>query len=70
MSTEAQKRASLKWQAKNMRRVPFDVRYEYYNDVLLPFTEKHGYTMRGFILEAVEHYMKYIEEKEGETSND
>lgn len=62
MSTEAHKRASKKWQAENMRRIPFDVRHEYYNDVLLPFTKEHGYTMRGFILEAVEHYMKFIEE--------
>ena len=66
MSTEAQKRASIKWQAKNMRRIPFDVSHEYYNDVLLPFTKKHNYSMRGFILEAVEHYMKYIENSEGD----
>lgn len=64
MSTEAQKKASLKWKKKNLKQIPFEVRPEYYNDVLLPFTKEHGYTMRGFILEAVEHFMKFIEENE------
>lgn len=66
MSTEAHKRASLKWKVKNLKQIPLEVRHEYYTDVLLPFTKEHGYTMRGFILEAIEHYMKYIEESEGE----
>ena len=66
MSTEAHKRASLKWKVKNLKQIPLEVRHEYYADVLLPFTKEHGYTMRGFILEAIEHYMKYIEESEGE----
>ena len=64
MSTEAQKRASAKWKKNNLKQIPLDVRPEYYNEVLLPFVRNHGYTMRGFILEAVEHYMKYLEENE------
>lgn len=64
MSTEAQKKASMKWEKSNYRQVPFKVQKDYYAKTLLPFVQSHGYTMRGFILEAVEHYMKFIEENE------
>ena len=64
MSTEAQVKASMKWLKKNMRRIGLDVRNDYYNDVLLPFVQKHGYSVRGFILEALDFYMKYLEEQE------
>lgn len=66
MSTEAHKRASLKWKVKNLKQISLEVRHEYYSDVLLPFTKKHGYTMRGFILEAIDYYMKHIEAMEGD----
>ena len=64
MSTEAQKRASLKWYKNNYKQLGVPVPHEYYNEVLLPFVKERGYTMRGFILEAINHYMKYIEENE------
>lgn len=64
MSTEAQKRASAKWMKNNLRRIPFDVTNDYYSNVLLPFVQEHGYTMRGFILESIERNMKFIEENE------
>lgn len=67
MSTEAQKRASAKWMKGHLRRIPLDVTNEYYADVLLPFVKSHGYTMRGFILEAVEHYMRHVEKREGDS---
>ena len=64
MSTEAQKRASRKWMEKNLRRISFDVSNDYFDNVFEPFIKVHGYTMRGFILEAINHYMEYITEKE------
>ena len=64
MSTEAQKRASRKWMEKNLRRIPFDVPNDYYANVFEPFVKSHGYSMRGFILKAINHYMEYITEEE------
>ena len=64
MTTEAQIRATAKWRNAHYRRITFDVSKEYFSETLQPFVQNHGYTMRGFILEAVEHYMKFIEENE------
>lgn len=65
MSTEAQKRASLKWAKANYKQISLFMNKEYYSDVLLPFVQSRGLTMRGFILDAINHYMKYLE-KNGE----
>lgn len=53
MSTEAQKRASAKWQKNNMRRIPFDVSFDKY-DELKNHVDSRNETMRGFILRAIE----------------
>ena len=54
MSTEAQKKASIKWQAANMKRVPFDVRKDYYEEVLKPAVKEAGMTVGAFIKAAIE----------------
>ena len=64
MSTEAQKRASMKWEKENYHRIAMTMPNDYYANVFVPFVQEHGYTMRGFILEAINHYMEYITEKE------
>ena len=53
-SSEAQKRASVKWQAANMKRVPLDVRKEYYTDTLKPAADRVGETVGGYIKKAIE----------------
>ena len=53
-STEAQKRASIKWQKENMKRVPFDVRKSYYEEVLKPAADRAGETIGGFIKKAID----------------
>lgn len=54
MSTEAQKRASIKWQKNNMRRVPIDVRPEYYDTTLKPAADDAGQSVRAFVLQAID----------------
>ena len=53
-STESQKKASVKWQAANMKRVPLDVRKEYYTDILKPAADRAGETVGGYIKKAIE----------------
>ena len=53
-SSEAHKKANIKWQAANMKRVPLDVRKEYYNDVLKPAADRAGETVGGYIKKAIE----------------
>lgn len=64
MSTKAQIRATDKWRTAHYRRITFDVSKEFFAETLQPFVQEHGYTMRGFILEAINHYMEYITEEE------
>lgn len=64
MSTEAHKRASRKWMENNLRRIYLAVPNDYFANVFEPFVKEHGYTMRGFVLEAINYYMKHITEEE------
>lgn len=62
-STEAQKRASIKWQAENYKRVALDVRKEYYSDTLKPAADRAGETVGGYIKKAV---AQRIEREQGD----
>ena len=53
MSTEAQKRASIKWQKNNMKRIPLDVRKEYYEEEIVPAAKKTGESVNGYIKKAI-----------------
>ena len=53
-SSEAQKKASIKWQAANMKRVPLDVRKDYYTDRLKPAADRAGESVGGYIKKAIE----------------
>ena len=52
-STEAHKKASIKWKAKALRRVPLDVRKEYYEYVLGRVPELTGTPVNAFIKAAI-----------------
>ena len=53
-STEAQKRASIKWQKENMHRIPLDVKNDYYENILKPAVKATGMTMGAFIKGAIQ----------------
>lgn len=52
-NSNAKNRANVKWQAKAMRRVPLDVRKEYYAAVVSKIPELTGMTIGGFIKAAI-----------------
>lgn len=53
VSSDAHKKAVIKWQKENMRRISLDVRKEYYTDILKPAVDRSGDTMGGFIKKAI-----------------
>ena len=53
MSTEAQKRASAKWQKNNMRRIPFDVSFDQYEEIK-SHADGNNESVRSFILRAIQ----------------
>lgn len=52
-STEAHKKASIKWKAKALKRVPLDVRKEYYDNVLSLIPDLSGTPVNTFIKTAI-----------------
>lgn len=52
-NSNAKNRANVKWQAKAMRRIPLDVRKEYYAEVVSKIPELTGMTIGGFIKAAI-----------------
>lgn len=53
-STEAQKRATMKWKTAHMRRIYLEVNKEYYENVLQPAVEHAGESMNGYIKAAIQ----------------
>lgn len=51
-STEAQKRASVKYQKKTYKRIPFDVRFDEY-DIIKAAAENAGQSVNGYIRKAL-----------------
>ena len=58
MSTEAQKKASIKWQKNNYSRIPLDVPKEYH-EYLKARAKADGKTLGGWIKEAIELKANY-----------
>lgn len=56
--TETQKKASLKYAKVNLKRIPLDVKKEYYDNVIMVEAEKRGMSVRSFILQAIEEKIK------------
>lgn len=52
-TSEAQKKATIKYAKQNLKRIPFDVQKEYYDSVLKPYAESVGMTINGFIKQAI-----------------
>lgn len=58
MSTEAQKRAVIKYAKENLKRIPLDVKKDYYDSVIVPAAAAAGLSVRAFILQAIEDKIK------------
>lgn len=51
---EKQKEYSIKYARDNLKRIPLDVKKEYYDKVIVVEAEKRGMSVRAFILQAIE----------------
>ena len=49
---------NIKYQREHMRRIPLDVRNEYYYEVLKPAVERSGESMNGFIKKAIQEKLE------------
>ena len=56
---EKQKEYSIKYARENLKRIPLDVKKEYYDKVIVVEAEKHGMSVRAFILQAIEEYISH-----------
>lgn len=45
---------SINYAKKNLKRIPLDVKKEYYEDIIVNAAEKEGVSVRAFILSAIE----------------
>ena len=52
--TEKQGQYSIEYAKKNLKRIPLDVKREYYDKVIVKAAEKEGLSVRAFILSAIE----------------
>lgn len=52
-TTDAQKRASIKYAAANYKRVPLDLNKDYYENILKPAATAAGLAVNAFIKEAI-----------------
>ena len=53
MYNEKKRDYSIEYAKKNLKRVPFDLPKDYYEDVLKPSAEKAGLSVNGFIKQAI-----------------
>lgn len=51
---EKQKGYSMRYAKDNLKRIPLDVKKQYYDEVIVPEAEKRGISVRKFILQAIE----------------
>ena len=51
---EKHKKYSIKYARENLKRIPLDVKKEYYDKVIVVEAEKRGMSVRAFILQAIE----------------
>ncbi|WP_411336109.1 hypothetical protein [Ruminococcus gauvreauii] len=52
--SEKQGKYSMEYAKKNLKRIPLDVKREYYDEVIVKAAEKTGMSVRAFILSAIE----------------
>ena len=53
--------ANIRYMKKNLKRVPFDVKKEYYSEVIEPEAAKRGLSVRAFLLQSIDFYIKNSE---------
>lgn len=53
MISEAQVRATTKYKKTHLKRVPFEMKKDFYEEVLKPAVEKSGQSTNGYIKEAI-----------------
>lgn len=51
---EKQKEYSMKYAKENLKRIPLDVKKDYYDHIIVPEAKKRDMTIRAFILKAIE----------------
>lgn len=56
---EKQKEYSIKYARENLKRIPLDVKKEYYDKVIMVEAEKRGMSVRAFILQAIEEKISH-----------
>lgn len=56
---EKQKEYSIKYARENLKRIPLDVKKEYYDNVIVVEAEKRGMSVRAFILQAIEEKISH-----------
>ncbi len=54
-----QKEYSIKYARENLKRIPLDVKKEYYDKVIVVEAEKRGISVRAFILQAIEEKISH-----------
>lgn len=52
--TKKQGQYSVEYAKTNLKRIPLDVKKEYYEDVIVKEAQKSGLSVRAFILSAIE----------------
>ncbi len=60
---EKQKEYSIKYARENLKRIPLDVKKEYYDKVIVVEAEKRGMSVRAFILQAIEEKISRDKER-------
>lgn len=56
-----QKEYSINYAKKNLKRIPLDVKKEYYDAVIVPAAEKSNQSVRAFILSAIEEKVDKVD---------
>ena len=64
-ATEAQKKASIKWQKENYSRIPLDVPKEYHEE-LKAIAKANGMTLGGFIKQSIAEKLERMQQERGE----
>ena len=60
---EKQKEYSIKYARENLKRIPLDVKKEYYDKVIVVEAEKRGMSVRAFILQEIEEKISRDKER-------
>lgn len=56
--TKKQAEYSVAYAKEKLKRIPLDVKKEYYDDVIMKEAEKRGMSVRAFILSAIDEKIK------------